>query len=341
MLGLVELLVHWLTSLLKSRRRLEVENLVLRHQLNILRRRQSGRLRLSNADRLAFVWLYRLWPSVVDAVAIIRPGTVIGWHRRGFRAFWCWKSRSRGGRPAIRREIRDLIRDMSRANGLWGAPRIHGELLKLDIEVAQSTVAKYMIKRPRRPGQSWATFLRSHAPGIAAADMFVVPTVGFRLLYCLVLLAHGRRGLIHHAVTAHPTAEWVAQQMTEAFPWDTAPRYLVRDRDAVYGHVVRRRLRALGIRDRPTAPRSPWQNAYVERLIGSIRRECLDHMIVLGEHIFGGSCRFMLATTTRLARTCRWARMPRSADQSNGLAASLSSLWSVACIIAMPECSSR
>ena len=164
-----------------------------------------------------------------------------------------------------------------------GAPRIYGGLLKLGIEVAQSTVAKYMIKRPGRPGQSWSTFLRNHAAGIAAVDMFVVPTIGFKLLYCLVFLAHGRRELVHHAVTAHPTAEWIAQQMTEAFPWDTAPRYLVRVRDAVYGHVVRRRLRGLGIRDRPTAPRSPWQNAYVERLIGSIRRECLDHVIVLGE----------------------------------------------------------
>ena len=283
MLGMVELLLHWLASLVKSRRRLEAENLVLRHQVNILRRRASRRLWLSNADRLAFVWLYRLCPSVVDAVAIIRPETVIRWHRQGFRAFWRWKSRSRGGRPAIPKEIRDLIREMSRANWLWGAPRIHGELLKLGIEVAESTVAKYMVKRPRRPGQSWTTFLRNHAAGIAATDLFVVPTIGFKLLYCLVFLAHGRRELVHHAVTAHPTAEWVARQMTEAFPWDTAPRYLVRDRDAVYGHVVRRRLRALGIRDRPTAPRSPWQNAYVERLIGSVRRECIDHVIVFGE----------------------------------------------------------
>jgi transposase InsO family protein len=172
---------------------------------------------------------------------------------------------------------------MRRANWLWGAPRIHGELLKLGIEVAQSTVAKYMVKRPGRPGQSWATFLRNHAAGIAATDLFVVPTIGFKLLYCLVVLAHGRRELVHHAVTAHPTAEWVARQMNEAFPWDTAPRYLVRDRDTVYGHVVRRRLRALGIRDRPTALRSPWQNAYVERLIGSVRRECLDQLIVFGE----------------------------------------------------------
>src|SRR5262245_35830624 len=182
MLRMVELLLHWLASLVKSRLRLEAENLVLRHQVNILQRRASRRLSLSNADRLAFVWLYRRCPSVVDAVAIIRPETVIHWHRQGFTAFWRWKSRSRGGRPAIR----DLIREMSRANWLWGAPRIHGELLKLGIEVAQSTVAKYMVKRPRRPGQSWTTFLRNQAAGIVATDLFVVPTIGFKLLYCLV-----------------------------------------------------------------------------------------------------------------------------------------------------------
>lgn len=179
-------------------------------------------------------------------------------------------------------EIRELIREMSRANWLWGAPRIHGELLKLGIEVGQSTVAKYMVRGPRRPGQSWATFLRNHADGIAATDLFVVPTIGFKLLYGLVILGQSRRRLIHYAVTAHPTAEWVAQQIVEAFPWEETPRYLVRDRDAVYGTVVKRRLRGLGIRDRPTATRSPQQNAYVERLIGSARRECIDHVIVFG-----------------------------------------------------------
>src|SRR6266404_5510089 len=170
MLGRVELLLCWLASLVKSRHQLQAENLVLRHQLNILRRRAPRRVRLSSADRLVFVWLYRLCPAVVDGVAIFRPETLIRWHRRGFMAFWRWKSRSRGGRPAVPREIRRLIQEMSRANWLWGAPRIHGELLKLGIEVAESTVAKYMLKRPRRPGQSWATFLRNHADGIAAAD---------------------------------------------------------------------------------------------------------------------------------------------------------------------------
>src|SRR5215831_736428 len=201
MLGMVELLLHWLTSLVKSRRRLEAQNLILRHQVNILRRRATRRLWLSNTDRLAFVWLYRLCPSVMDAVAIIRPETVIRWHRQGFRAFWRWKSRGRGGRPAIRSEIRDLIREMSRANWLWGAPRIHGELLKLGIDVAESTVAKYMVKRPRRPGQSWTTFLRNQAAGIAATDLLVVPTIRFKLLYCFGGSRARPKELVHHAVT--------------------------------------------------------------------------------------------------------------------------------------------
>ena len=200
MLGLVELLLGWFASLVKSRRRLRAENLVLRHQLNILRRRAARRVRLSDVDRLVFVWLYRLCPAVAHAVTIVKPETIIGWHRRGYRAFWRWKSRSKGGRPPVPREIRE----MSRVNRLWGAPRIHGELLKLGIEVAQATVAKYMIKGPRRPGQTWRTFLRNHADGIAAADLFVVPMLGFKLLYCLVILSHGRRKLIHHATTTHP-----------------------------------------------------------------------------------------------------------------------------------------
>ncbi len=172
---------------------------------------------------------------------------------------------------------------MSLANRLWGAPRIHGELLKLGIEIAQSTVAKYLVRCRRPPSQSWKTFLRNHAAGIAAMDLLVVPTIDFRLLFVLVILGHHRRRILSFAVTSHPTAEWIAQQITDAFPWNEAPRHLIRDRDAVYGQVVTRRLKSMGIRDRPTAPRSPWQNGYVERMIGSIRRECLDHLVVFGE----------------------------------------------------------
>jgi transposase InsO family protein len=172
---------------------------------------------------------------------------------------------------------------MSLANPLWGAPRIHGELLKLGIEEGETTVAKYMVKGRRPSSQTWRTFLRNHAAGIAAMDFLVVPTIGFRLLYALVILRHERRQIVSVGVTSHPTAQWIARQIGDAFPWDETPRYLIRDRDAAYGHAMRRRLQAMGIRDRPTAPRSPWQNAYAERLVGSIRRDCLDHIIVLGE----------------------------------------------------------
>jgi transposase InsO family protein len=172
---------------------------------------------------------------------------------------------------------------MSLANRLWCAPRIHGELLKLGIEVAQSTVAKYMAKSGRGRSQTWKTFLHDHAAGIAAMDLLIVPTIGFRLLFVWVILRHQRRRLISLRVTSNPTAEWIAHQLTDAFPWNEAPDYLIRDRDGSYGHAVTRRLAAMGIRDHPIAPRSPWQNGHAERLIGSIRRECLDHIVVFGE----------------------------------------------------------
>jgi transposase InsO family protein len=214
---------------------------------------------------------------------IIRPETLVRWHRAGFRRCWRWKSCRREGRPPIEAELRALIRQMSRENLLWGAPRIHGELLKLGFELAQSSVAKYMVKHRGPPSQGWRTFLRNHAPDIAAMDLFVVPTIGFTMLYGFVIVRLDRRDLVWINVTTNPTAEWVARQITEAFPWDMAPRYLIRARDRSYGIVVTRRLRAMGIRDKPTAPASPWQNGFAERLIGSIRRECVDHIIVLGE----------------------------------------------------------
>jgi transposase InsO family protein len=187
-----------------------------------------------------------------------------------------------GGRPKVSAEIRRLIREVSLANPLWGAPRIHGELLKLGIEVAQSTVAKYMARSGRGRSQTWKTFLHNHAASIAAMDFLVVPTIGFKLLFVLVILRHQRRRLISLTVTTNPTAEWIARQITEAFPWNEAPDYLLRDRDGSYGHAVTRRLAAMGIRDHPTAAQSPWQNGHAERLIGSIRRECLDHIVVFG-----------------------------------------------------------
>jgi transposase InsO family protein len=272
-----------LSSPFKSKSRLEAENAALRHQLVVLRRKLKGRARLTNSDRWFFVQLYRWFPSILQVFTIVRPETLVRWHRAGFCRYWRRKSQRQGGRPPIDAELRGLIRRMSRENLLWGAPRIHGELLKLGFELAQSSVAKYMVKRRGPPSQGWRTFLRNHAPDIAAMDLFEVPTIGFKLLYGFVIVRLDRRDLVWINVTTNPTAEWVARQITEAFPWDEAPRYMIRDRDRIYGAVVTRRLRAMGIRDKPTAPASPWQNGFAERLIGSIRRECLDHIIVLGE----------------------------------------------------------
>jgi transposase InsO family protein len=223
------------------------------------------------------------FPSSPDdgtALVVVKPDTVIAWHRRAFRQFWTWKSRRRLGRPTLGRNMRTLIRTMSEANPLWGAPRIHGELLKLGITVSQATVAKYMIRRRRPPSQAWRTFLANHVRQIVAADFFIVPTATCRLLFVLVLLAHERRRVVRIAVTAHPTAAWTAQQLREAFPWDDAPRYLLHDRDGAFTGLAAT-TQAMAIRDVWTAPRSPWQNAYVERFIGSVRRECLDHVIIL------------------------------------------------------------
>ena len=272
-----------LLVVLRSRAALAAENLVLRQQINVLRRTAPKRPFLSNVDRLIFVCLYRLFPGVRNVLAIVKPETIIRWHRWGFRAYWRWRSRIRGGRPKVPLEIRRLIREISFANPLWGAPRIHGELLKLGIDIGQTSVAKYMARKRRPPSQGWKTFLRNHADGIAAMDLFVVRTVSFRLLFGFLILRHDRRRILWVGVTAHPTAEWIARQLTEAFGWDRAPRYLIRDRDRAYGEVVTRRLRAQGIRDRPISPRSPWQNAYAERLIGSVRRKCVDHVVVFGE----------------------------------------------------------
>src|SRR5215204_1153694 len=272
-----------LASPFKSKSRLEAENAVLRRQLIVLRRKLPGRAPLMNTDPWFLVQIYRWFPSIVQVVTIVQPDTIVRWHRAGFRFYWHWKSRPRGGRPQIEADLRALIRRMSIENPLWGAPRIHGELLKLGFAVAQSSVAKYMVKRRGPPSQGWRTFLRNHAPDIAAMDLFVVPTVGFDLLYGFVIVQLDRRNLVRINVTTNPTAEWIARQLTEAFPWNDAPQYLIRDRDRIYGTVVTRRLRAMGIRDKPTAPVSPWQNGFAERLIGSIRRECVDHFVVLGE----------------------------------------------------------
>jgi len=277
-------LIGWMVvDLIRSRVMLEAEIWTLRQQINVLRRTAPKKLSFCAVDRMIFVGLYRLFPKICDALAIVKPDTLVRWHRAGFRSYWRWKSRRRGGRPIVPVEIRRLIREMSIANPLWGAPRIHGELLKLGIDIGQTSVAKYMARRRGPPSQGWKTFLNNHADGIAAMDLFVVPTISFRLLYGLLIMGHGRRQILWFGVTSHPTAEWMANQLTEACGWEQAPRYLIRDRDGVFGELFVRRLRSMGIRDRPTSPRSPWQNGFAERLIGSIRRECLDHVVVFGE----------------------------------------------------------
>ena len=242
---------------------------------------------------------------------ILKPETIIRWHRAGFRAWWHWKSRPRGGRPRTPDEVYQLIPEMSVANPLWGIPRIHGKLLKLGIDVGQTTVAKYMARRRRPPSQGWKTFLHNHADAIAAIDMFVMPTISFGLLYGLVILRQSRRELLWLGVTAHPNAEWLARQLTEACGWDEPPRYLIRDRDGAYGAAFIRRVAAMGIRDRPTLARSPWQNGYAERLIGSIRRECLDHVVVVGEHHLRHVLHRTKNTTARSERTYRCRRTRR------------------------------
>jgi transposase InsO family protein len=283
MLALCRMILWAVVDLFRPRAALEAEILVLRQQIVVLRRGKPGRLPLSAIDRMVLGWVCHLCPKARGALAIVRPDTVVRWHRVGLRCYWRWKSRRRRGHPGVPAAIRLLIREMSIANPLWGAPRIHGELLKLGIDIGQTSVAKYMARRRGPPSQGWKTFLRNHADGIAAMDLFVVPTVSFRLLYGLLIMGHGRRQILWLGVTAHPTAEWIGNQLTAACGWEQVPRYLIRDRDACYGQAFVRRVRSLGIRDRPTSPRSPWQNGYAERLIGSIRRECLDHIVVTGE----------------------------------------------------------
>jgi len=283
MFAILHALGLFVVDLFKSRSRLEAENLFLRHQLNIALRRIPPRLRLFGSDRALLVWMIRLWPNLLGTAQVVQPETILRWHRAGFKMFWRWKSRNRAGRPKIDRELRDLIRRMSEENPLWGASRIHGELLMLGFEVAQSTVSKYMMRSAKPPSQSWKTFLRNHAEAIAAIDLCVVPTLTFDRLFAFLVLGHGRRQLLWFEVTRHPTAEWLARQITEAFPWTSAPAYLVRDNDGAYGHVFTSRVRAIGIRDRPISPGSPWQNGTAERLIGTLRRECLDRMLIFGE----------------------------------------------------------
>ncbi len=281
-MGIVRTIFLFFRVLLTSRSAVVAENLALRHQLGILQR-SVKRPRLRQRDRILWAWLSRLWADWRSSLMIVKPDTVVRWHQQGFRLYWRWKSRGKPGRPKIDAEIRRLIRQMSRENVTWGSPRIQSELALLGHTVDQSTVVKYMCRHRKPPSQTWRTFLENHVPDIAAIDFFVVPTVRFQLLYCFVVLRHDRRRIVHFNVTAHPTARWTGQQIVNAFPYDDAPRFMIRDRDGIYGHDFQLRVEHMGIEEVIIAPRSPWQSPYVERLIGSIRRECVDRVIVLNE----------------------------------------------------------
>ena len=281
--GMLTAPVAALSSVFKTRAALQLENLALRHQLGILRR-SVKKPKLTPLDRLLWAWLCRVWADWPSALIVVKPETVIAWHRKGFRLFWTWKVRNgQPGRPSVPKDVRDLIRLMSRANPTWGAPRIHGELLKLGMNIGETSVSKYMVRHRKPPSHTWRTFLENHVKNLVSVDFFTVPTLRFQVLYVFLVLAHDRRRILHFGVTAHPTAEWTAQQLREAFPWDTTPRYLLRDRDRIFGDAFGKQVQDMGIEEVLSTPRSPWQRAYVERMIGTIRRECLDHVIVFNE----------------------------------------------------------
>ena len=283
MLPVISALLAFVVGLFRSRASLCLEHLALRHQLAVYQQ-TIARPRLQSTDRLFWAWLSRLWSGWRNALAFVQPRTVIAWQRTRFRNHWARLSRgTKPGRPVIAKEIRELIQAMWQANPTWGSPRIVGELRKLGIDVAKSTVETYRVRPPKPLSPTWKAFLTNHVQDLVALDFFVVPTVRHTVLFVLVILAHERRRVVHFNITEHPTAQWTAQQVVDAFPWDEAPRYLLRDRDRIYGGTFRQRVRHMGIEEVLIAPKSPWQNPYVERLIGSIRRECLDHVIVLHE----------------------------------------------------------
>src|SRR4029453_7457759 len=250
----------------KSRATLQLENLALRHHPRFLRRAVK-RPKLTSADRLLWTWLCEVWSDWRSALVIVKPETVIGWHRKGLRLFWTWKVRhGQPGRPPVSKEIRQLIRKMSRENPLWGAPRIHGELLKLGVDIGETSMGKYIVRTRNPPSQNWRTFLENHVKIMVSVDFFTVPTIRSAPEYVFLVVAHERRRIVHFNVTAHPTAEWTAQQLREAFPFEHIPRYLLRDRDRIYGAEFRNDVKAMGIKEVLSAPRSPWQRAHVERV---------------------------------------------------------------------------
>ena len=273
------IILTYLFSFFRRQHDLALEVLALRHQLMVLTR-QTRRPRLRRSDRYFWLLLMKVWPNWKNPLILFQPETLIGWQRAGFRMFWRWKSRPRLGRPEKDQELIQLIRRMWSANPTWGSPRIRDELAKLGLEASTATIRKYRPRSRGKHSQGWKTFLQNHAGSIAAMDFFVVPTVTFRLLYVLIVMNHERRKVVHFNITDSPSAAWTAHQIVNAFPYDTAPKYLLRDRDSIYGSIFRDRVQGMGIQQKLTSPRSPWQNPFAERLIGSVRRECLDRIIV-------------------------------------------------------------
>lgn len=287
MIALVLAVIAYCRAFFIGRHRLGLEVAALRQQLVVFKRKQP-RAHLSDLDRAFWVALRRLWPGWANALIIVKPDTVVSWHRAGFRLFWRWRSRpKRLGRPSVSVEIQQLIRRMKSENPSWGAPRIHGELLQLGFEVSEPTVSRYLQRLKRQPDNSkvqrWLAFIQNHREVIAAFDFFTVPTLSFRVLYCFFVIEHQRRRILHFNVTAHPTSDWILQQLREALPLPCPYRYVIFDRDRKFGTEVRSFLKASGIKSVRMSVRSPWQNGVAERWVGSIRREMLDHVIPLEE----------------------------------------------------------
>jgi len=283
MVTLLLQLLRLLPFLCGGHRQLALENLALHQQLAVYKR-TVPRPKLRTTDRLFWVALARVWAGWRLPLVIVTPDTILRWQRRRFRAHWTKLSgRPTRGRPPVDPEIAALVTRMTAANPLWGAPRIHGELLKLGFHVAERTVSRLIPKRRAPPSQTWRTFLTNNVPDLVSLDFFTVPTARLRVLFVFFVLAHDRRRVLNFNVTEHPSAAWTAQQIVDAFPDDSAPSYLLRDRDSIYGHAFRQRVKGMGISEVLTAPLSPCQNPFAERLIGSIRRECLNHVLVLGE----------------------------------------------------------
>ena len=278
-----KLIIATFFKLFSRKADLIAENISLRQQLGIYKRKHK-RIPIKNSDRIFWIFISKIWLKWKSALVIVKPETVCRWHRNLFKVYWRWKSRGKPGRPKIDKELQQLIRRIQLENPTWSSQRIHGELLKLSFDVSERTVAKYMFRIHKPPSQSWKNFLSNHATKIAAIDFFTVITINFKILYVFVAIEHGRRKILHFNVASKPGSFWAAQQLRETFGWDSPVKYVIRDNDGIYGDVFKQQLKKLGLEDTPTAPHSPWQSPICERVIGTLRRECLNHMIILNEN---------------------------------------------------------